>query len=193
MKKPTRVYPHVRVDATAVSAVGQAGGVLLTRTADVTGLSGALREALATWRKPLARHDPAKVVLDLAISLALGGDCLADAALMRSEPGVYGSVASEATISRTIAALAKDADAVVAAIAAARKTARSRAWALAAEHSPDHDISADRPLVIDLDATLITSHSEKEQAAATFKRGFGLHPLLRSSTTGRTAPGNPWP
>lgn len=193
MKKPTRVYPHVRVDATAVSAVGQAGGVLLTRTADVTGLSGALREALATWRKPLARHDPAKVVLDLAISLALGGDCLADAALMRCEPGVYGSVASEATISRTIAALAKDADAVLAAIAAARKTARSRAWALAAEHSPDHDISADRPLVIDLDATLITSHSEKEQAAATFKRGIGSTPCWRSSTTGRTAPGNPWP
>lgn len=121
MRKLTRVYPRVRLDATEVSAVGQAGGVLLTRTADVTGLSVALRGALGGWRKPLARHDPGKVVLDLAISLALGGDCLADAALLRSEPGVYGSVASEATISRTIAALAKDADAVLAAIAAARK------------------------------------------------------------------------
>ena len=28
-------------------------------------------------------------------------------------------------------------------------------------------------VVIDLDASLITAHSEKQQAAATFKRGFG--------------------
>ena len=82
MKKPTRLYPRLHVDATGVSAVGHAGGVLLTRTADLTGLSGALREGLGGWRKPLARHHPAKVVLDLAICLALGGDCLADAALL---------------------------------------------------------------------------------------------------------------
>jgi hypothetical protein len=30
----------------------------------------------------------------------------------------------------------------------------------------------------DLDATLIVSHSEKEGAAGTFKRGFGFHPML---------------
>lgn len=29
-----------------------------------------------------------------------------------------------------------------------------------------------------LDATLITSHSEKNGAAATYKKGFGFHPLL---------------
>ncbi|MGI4896373.1 MAG: transposase [Janthinobacterium lividum] len=33
-------------------------------------------------------------------------------------------------------------------------------------------------MVIDLDATLVTAHSEKESAAATFKGGFGYHPLL---------------
>ena len=48
---------------------------------------------------------------------------------------------------------------------------------MAGEHAPDYQISADRPLVVDLDATLITSHSEKELAAPNFKRGFGFHPL----------------
>jgi len=67
----------------------------------VSGLGAALSEALRPWRKPLARHDPAKVVTDLAVSLALGGDACHDAALLRAEPGVYGSVASDATISRT--------------------------------------------------------------------------------------------
>jgi hypothetical protein len=33
-------------------------------------------------------------------------------------------------------------------------------------------------LVIDLDATLVTAHSEKEQCRPNFKAGFGYHPLL---------------
>jgi len=78
-----------------VGAVAHAGGVLLTRTAYATGLSGALSDGLAGWRKPLAVHDPAKVLTDLAISLVLGGDALCDAALLRAEP----------TISRTITTL----------------------------------------------------------------------------------------
>jgi hypothetical protein len=41
-------------------------------------------------------------------------------------------------------------------------------WKLAGEHGPDHRVDKDRPLVIDLDATLITAHSGKEQAAPTF-------------------------
>jgi hypothetical protein len=53
----------------------------------------------------------AKVVVDLAVTLALGGDCLADLALLRSEPGLYGAAASDATVSRTFTALAADAPA----------------------------------------------------------------------------------
>ena len=79
--------------------------------------------ALSGWRKPLAVHDPAKVVLDLAVTLALGGDCMADA-LLRSEPGLYGRVASDATVSRTMATLAGDAPAALAATDTARGVAR---------------------------------------------------------------------
>ena len=90
--------------------VSQAGGVLLTETMRPVGLDQALSAALAPWRKPHAVHDPAKVVLDLAVTLALGGDCLADIAVLRAEPGVFGPVASDPTVSRTVDPLAADAD-----------------------------------------------------------------------------------
>ena len=102
--KTTGVYPRVHVDTADVPAIGHAGGVLLTETARATGLDRGLSAALASWRKPLAVHDPGKVILDLAVTLALGGDALSDMATLRAEPGVYGPVASDPTVSRTIAA-----------------------------------------------------------------------------------------
>ena len=191
MKKRNRFYPRVQVDTAAVPAVGQAGGVLLTDTVAAAGLDTALSAALSPWRKPLAIHDPGKVVLDLALTLALGGDCLADVALLRAEPGVYGPVASDPTVSRTIDALAADAPAALKAINTARAAARARVWALAGEHAPDHAADAAAPLVLDIDATLVTSHSEKESAAPTFKRGFGHHPLWAFVDHGPAGNGEP--
>ena len=189
MSNSTVFYPRVRVDAAPVGAVGQAGGVLLTRTAQATGLARALREALAPWRKPLAVHDPAKVVLGLAVAAALGGDCLADAALLRAEPGVYGTVASDATISRTIATLGEDADRVLRAVAAARKTARQVAWQRAGKQAPNHGICAADPLVVDIDATIVVAHRRNGPRRRS-RRPTGSTPWPRSSTTGRTAPGS---
>ena len=104
-------------------------------------------------------------------------DCLADVALLREEPGVFELVTSDSTVSRTVDALAADSQRALAAISAARSQARARVWPRAGEHLPDHGLCSDRPVVIDVDATLITAHSDKEQAAPTFKRGFGFHPL----------------
>ena len=77
------------------------------------------------------------------------------------------------------------------AIDTARAAARARVWTLAGEHAPDHGIDADRPLIIDLDATLITAHSDKEHAAPTFKRGFGFHPLWAFVDHGADGTGEP--
>jgi hypothetical protein len=191
VRKSSGFYPRVKADVRPVGAVGNAGGVLVTETIRATGLDLALSEALAPWRKALAVHDPAKVVTDLAIGLALGGDCLADVALLRAEPGIYGPVASDPTVSRTIAALAADADAVLTAIDAARALARARSWKLAGPHAPGHGADARSPLVIDVDATLVTSHSEKERARPTFKRGFGFHPLAAFVDHGPDGTGEP--
>jgi hypothetical protein len=175
--KTTGPYPRFHVDVTDVPAIGHAGGVLLTETIRATGLDRALSTTLSAWRKPLAVHDPGKVVLDLAVTLALGGDALSDIATLRAEPGVYGRVASDPTVSRIIATLAADADRVLPAIDTARQAVRETAWTLAGDHAPNAAASPDAPVVIDLDATLLTAHSEKEHARPTWKKGFGFHPL----------------
>lgn len=191
MRKSSGFYPRVKSDVRVVGAVSQAGGVLVTETVRVVGLDVALSRELSGWRKPAAVHDPAKVVMDLAIGVALGGDCLADVGVLRSEPGIYGLVASDPTVSRMIAALAADADGVLEAISTARAAARERAWRLGGQHAPDHKSDARAPLIIDVDATLVTSHSEKQNAAPTFKRGFGFHPLCAFVDHGPGGTGEP--
>lgn len=86
---------------------------------------------------------------------------------------------------------AKDAPAALKAIDAARAAARSRAWGLAGTDSPDYGTNAKNPLIVDLDATLVASHSEKELARATFKRGFGFHPSCSFIDHGREGTGEP--
>jgi hypothetical protein len=185
------LYPRVHADTNGTAIVSQAGGVALVETARAAGLDRALSTALGRWRKPTARHDPGKVITDLAVTLALGGDCLADVALLRAEPGVFGAVASDPTVSLIIDALAADAPRALKAIDTARVSARSQVWALAGEHAPDRGIAAERPLIIDTDATLITAHSDKEMAAPTFKRGFGFHPLWAFVDHGADGTGEP--
>ena len=191
MGKSTSCYPSLVVERRGSGVVSHAGAVALLGTAQRTGLSGVLSEALAPWRKPMSSHDPGKIVLDLAVALAVGGDCLADIGVLRAEPAVFGAVASDPTVSRLISALAADAPKAVAALAAARAAARNTAWAVAGDRSPDHGIDAEHPLVIDLDATLVTAHSDKESAAPTFKRGYGFHPLCAFVDHGATGTGEP--
>jgi hypothetical protein len=168
VKKTTGFYPSLRIDTNGKSAVGQAGGVLLTSTVRAAGLDELLSAELAGWRKSFAVHDPAKVVTDLAVTLALGGDCLADIALLRAEPGVFGLVAPDPTVSRTIGALATNAPAALKAINSARAVARARAWTLAGTRASDAAATVTSPLIVDLDATLVTCELDKELARPTF-------------------------
>src|SRR5699024_8379496 len=140
-----------------------------------------------------AEHHAAKVVLDLAMTLAVGGEAARDTDLLRCEPGVFGDVASTPTISRMLTTLAQDTPAVMAAISTARQGAPHCACARAGDHPPAAGASAQNPLVVDLDATLITVHSDKEQAAPSFKRGFGYHPICAFLDHGQTGTGEPLP
>lgn len=58
---------------------------------------------LISWRKPLAVHDPGKIVSDSAISIAIGGDSAAAIAQLRCEPGILDYVASDPAVSRLVA------------------------------------------------------------------------------------------
>lgn len=191
MRESTGLYPGVRTDAAGTGVVSQAGAVLLTDTVRAAGLDRALSVALAPWRKPTAVHDPAKVLCDLAVSLAVGGDCLADIAVLRGASALFGPVASDPTVSRLITALAGDADQACEAIDTARAAARRQVWRRAGADAPDHGVDHRRPLVVDIDATLVTAHSEKELAAPTFKRGFGHHPLTAFVDHGQNGTGEP--
>lgn len=168
-----------------------AGSVLLVKTATTVGLDRELSAALTRWRKPRAVHDPGKIMLDLAIAVAVGGDCLADIDQVRSAPAVFGHVASDPTVSRLIDHLAVDVDAALTAIGRARAATRSRAWQLAGPDAPDHDVTEQDPLAVDLDASLVTAHSEKELASPTYKKGFGFHPLLAFVDHGAAGTGEP--
>src|SRR3954466_10949149 len=191
VKQRSGPYPVLAVDGRGSSVGPNAGAVVLLRTAEAVGLTAALSQAVASWRRPLARHDPGKVLLDLAMSLAVGGGCLADLAQLRAAPEVFGPVASDPTVSRLVDRLAADAPAALAAIASARAAARARGWWRAGDRAPDHAANAAAPLVIDVDATLVTAHSEKESAAPTFKRGFGFHPLWAFCDHGQDGTGEP--
>lgn len=160
---------------------------MLLRTAAVSGLAVGLSRGLAPWRLARSVHDPGKAVLDLAVAIALGGDCLADLAVVRAQPELFGAVASDPTISRLIDSLAADPESVIAAIRAARAAARTRVWAYQCPFG-----NTDGAVVIDLDATLVESHSEKEGATANFKRGFGFHPMLAFIDHGQSGTGGRW-
>lgn len=111
-------------------------------------------------------------MLDLVVAVALGGDCLADLAVVRSQPDLFGHVASDPTVSRLVAALAAEPELALAALRSAHAQARAQFWDLAAP------VDEDGVLIIDVDATTVAAHSEKEGARPTFKRGFGFAPML---------------
>lgn len=157
MKKRIGSYPRVRIEGGGRGVVSQAGAVLLVETVRKTGLDQAISAALAPWRRPRAVHDPGKILLDVALAVALGGDCLADVGTLRAEPGVFGPVASDPTVSRLVDALAAAGPKALSAIRTARAEARERVWKLAGTAAPD----AAGQVIVDLDGVLVLAHSEK--------------------------------
>jgi hypothetical protein len=105
-----------------------------------------MSQALRPWRKAWAIHDPGRILVDLALTLALGGDCVADAQVVRGEPGVYGPVASNPVMSRLIALLDHEDGRAVRAISQAAATARARVWGLAGQNAPNWRASAGNPM-----------------------------------------------
>jgi len=155
----------------------RAGSALLTGLADASGLTDGLVSGLSVHSRAV-RHEPGRVARDLAVMLADGGDCLSDLGALRDQGVLFGEVASDATAYRCLERLD---EAMLAQVRAARAAARARAWKLG---------RAPRRLVLDIDATLVTAHSEKEGAAGTYKGGFGFHPLLCcEATTGEALAG----
>lgn len=158
--------PRLRVTVDGKGVAGHAGARLLADLGDVLGLTDALSAALAPTKQRRRGHDRGQVLVDLAVMLADGGDAISDLCVLRDQRSLFGEVASTPTAWRALEAVDSDA---LTRIAAARAEARAQAWRAGAD--PGF-------YVLDFDATLLNSHSEKQGAAPTYKRGFGFHPLL---------------
>ena len=177
----SRTPPVVTTDGTGV--VSHAGTVLLAELADRIGLTAALSEATGGLRARRAGHDPGRVLVDVAVAIADGAVTITDVQALADQQGLHGSagsVASTPTIWRVLAGID---EAMLAQIRLARAQARDRAW-LARGELTGTELPGSRAagttitdVVIDLDATLVTAHSEKQDARGNFKGGFGHHPL----------------
>ena len=161
-----------------------AGASLLTTTARVLGLDRGLSKRLSAWTPVGAIHDTGKIILDLAVALAVGGDCPADVAVLRGQPRLFGAVASDPTVSRRVNALAGNVDQAVAAI----RSARAQARALRLKWAP---LPGNVAVPVDIDATILIAHSDKEDASPTYKRTFGHAPLLAYLDHGEGGTGEP--
>ncbi len=145
--------------------VSHAGTALLCELADRVGLTGAMSVAMADCGISWHTHDPGVVLTHLGVAIADGADCLADLAALKEQEDLFGPVASVATAWRAIQATTSS---ELRAIPLALASARAKVW----EACPPVG-----PIVLDFDSTLVTAHSEKEDAAPTYKRGFGFNPL----------------
>jgi hypothetical protein len=176
----TTSLPKIVVTADGRGVASHAGTRLLVDLAQVTGLTGAFSDALAGLRERRSGHDPGRVLSDVAVMIADGGEAISDLAVLRDQPALFGPAASTATAWRVLNAV--DADRLQA-LRAARAVARERAWLARADLGRDlPTVSAGgrawAGIVLDVDATVVVTHSKKESAAATFKGSFGYHPLL---------------
>jgi hypothetical protein len=160
--------------------VAHAGARLLADLAEATGLTGAFSDALAPSRTRRGGHDPGRVAADVAVMLADGGQTISDLAVLRDQAELFGPVASPATAWRVLDGIDEQA---LARLRAARAAARETAWAQHADTRGSFPVAkaAGREipgLVLDIDATIVICHSEKQDATPTWKKTFGYHPIL---------------
>lgn len=156
----------VEVRADGEGLVSHAGAYLLAELANRVGLTEALSVAMAPTRERRSVHDPGVVLRDLAVSIADGGDCVSDLGVLAGQEALFGQMASQTTAHRVVKSIGEP---ILDAIRVARAKAREQAWEAGARP---------QEIVLDIDATLITAHSEKEEAKGNYKGGFGFHPLL---------------
>jgi hypothetical protein len=167
--KRSKRIPRVKVSGDGRGVVSHAGVGLLREMAQFTGLAEGVSEALIDTYRGRPVHPPGRVFTDLAVAVADGADAISGIAVLADRSDLFGAVASMPTTWRVLDRIDED---HLRGVRAARAAARARAWAAGA--GPD----LSRELRIDFDATITVAHSEKENAAATWKKTFGFHPLL---------------
>ncbi|MCY1656532.1 IS1380 family transposase [Dietzia sp. SL131] len=174
--KRTSWSAGLSVTADGVGVIAHAGAIAPRLLADQVGLTAELSGAMAR-RQFIPIHDRGRVLIDTAVMLADGGESISDIGVLRHQSGALGPVASAPTVWRTL-------DEVTAGkrkkIQVARARTRRHVWShlpggVPASACAGRDLGS--TVVLDVDATIVVTHSEKEHAAPTYKRTFGYHPI----------------
>ncbi len=180
--KDIRAAQRVVVTPDGDGVVSHVGSLLVAELADRLGFTRAASTVMTHTTKRSRRHDPGVVLTQLAVMLVDGGDCLSDLETLRNQPELFGEVASHPTAWRAVAS-----GWAASALESARRSAREAAWSAG---------MAPETVTLDVDSTLVTAHSEKEDAAPNYKHGFGFHPILvfcdetEEALAGMLRPGN---
>ena len=168
MKRSARLA-RMKVTSDGEGLVSHAGAELLKELAGHTGLIDAWDAVLVPTYKAMPIHFPGSVLCDLAVAIADGADSISDLRVLRGRPDELGEVASDSTAWRVL-------DRVkiphLLGLRQGRAAARARAWSAGAAPDLTSELS------LDIDATIVIAHSDKELASPTWKRTFGFHPLL---------------
>ncbi|WP_420438089.1 IS1380 family transposase [Candidatus Poriferisodalis sp.] len=181
--KPTSVT-NAQLTGGGDRVVWGAGLFALGRFADRVGLTEALSAAVPARGERAPVHDRGAVLVHALLVLAGGGEACTDIEYLRAQRELFGEVASDSTLYRTLTGLGPGGPEALMGAAAA---VRERLWA---------GRDRGRPLVVDVDSTLVEIHSEnKEGAAPHFKGGYGFHPMVCSTADGeplwvKQRPGN---
>jgi hypothetical protein len=170
----------LKVTGGGTGLIGHAGAVLLRKAADQAGLTAGLGAALRkAGMSPV--WDRGIVLVSVAAAIALGATSMSDIAVLAHLAPVLGAAPSGPTVRRALDLAGTPA--MLDRIARARAKARAHAWRLIEDTPAGFPwlVIAGKTLagwvVIDMDATLVTAHSDKEGAAPAWKKGYGFHPL----------------
>ncbi len=166
MSNDSRLCRPQSVTGDGAGLTSRGGLVVLDEVAAGLGLADGLAEAFD--RLPHRVHRPGRSILATVLALADGAECVADVAAYADQPAMFGHLPSEATLWRTFENSAVD---EFRGLADACRDARATAWAAGA--GPDGE-----ELMIDIDATIVPTRADKQDAAGTYKRSHGHHPLV---------------
>lgn len=161
---------RVRIEAGGDGVVAHVGLHALGALADRLGLGDTLSARIAPVGERLPIHDRGKVLVQAMLMLAGGGEACSDIEALRAQERLFGSVPSDSTLYRTFRQIGP---ATLGGLWEAIAGVRAQVWR---RSSVTND---DRPVILDIDATLVEIHSEnKAGTGPTYKRGFGFHPML---------------
>lgn len=184
MQKYSRLFPSVPVSFTGQSLISHAGVSVLTGFMDALGFGRLCEDRLGQFVPAGAKHRPGRLVGSLAAMLATGGEHASDLDILRSSPAVFGQLPSNATVSRFFERTVANPELFGYGFETLVRDLRTRAWDVAGNRNPTLTATALDPLIIDIDATLVTSHSDKENVAGTYKGGYGFAPFIASADYG---------